>query len=121
MAVGASADGSGLSTRDRQSPLGQLSLLNAASASYAGPSFRAALPVGCVDGTLRRRFCDTVAAGRVQAKTGTLSGVRTLAGYTTTVSGREVRFAFQLVGVRDGARALRAIDRAVVLLAGARL
>jgi D-alanyl-D-alanine carboxypeptidase/D-alanyl-D-alanine-endopeptidase (penicillin-binding protein 4) len=120
VAPGASADGSGLSAHDRQAPGTQVALLRAARASAVGASFRAALPIGCVDGTLRRRFCRTAAAGRVSAKTGTLLGVRTLAGYTTTASGRPVFFAFQLSGVRDGARALRALDRAVVLLASSR-
>ena len=118
--LGAAADGSGLSAHDRQSPGAQVALLRAGGRSPVADSFRAALPVGCVDGTLRRRFCGTPAAGRVFAKTGTLAGVRTLAGYTTTASGRPVYFAFQLSGVRDGARALRALDRAVVLLASAR-
>ena len=92
-------------------------LLRAGRRSPVASSFRAALPVGCVDGTLKKRLCGTPAAGRVSAKTGTLSGVRTLAGYTTTARGRVVTFAFQLSGAADGARALRAIDRAVVLLA----
>jgi serine-type D-Ala-D-Ala carboxypeptidase/endopeptidase (penicillin-binding protein 4) len=119
--VGAGADGSGLSSLDRQSPAGQLALLRAAGRSGVGAAFRAALPVGCVDGTLRSRFCGTAAAGRVHAKTGTLSGVRTLAGETTTASGRRVRFAFQLSGVGDAAQALRAVDGAVVLLAASRI
>ena len=118
--VGAGADGSGLSSLDRQTPTGQVALLRAGSRSPVAASFRAALPVGCVDGTLKRRLCGTAAAGRTQAKTGTLSGVRTLAGYTTTARGRQVAFAFQLSGAVDGAKALRAIDRAVVLLAANR-
>lgn len=118
--VGAGADGSGLSSLDRQTPAGQVALLWAGRRSAVGASFRAALPVGCVDGTLKKRLCGTAAAGRVQAKTGTLAGVRTLAGYTTTARGRVVSFAFQLSGAADGARALRAIDRAVVLLAADR-
>ena len=118
--VGAGTDGSGLSSLDRQTPTGQVELLKAGRRSAVATSFRAALPVACVDGTLKNRLCRTVAAGRVQAKTGTLSGVRTLAGYTTTARGRVVTFAFQLSGAADGARALRAIDRAVVLLAGNR-
>ncbi|MDP9466441.1 MAG: D-alanyl-D-alanine carboxypeptidase/D-alanyl-D-alanine-endopeptidase, partial [Actinomycetota bacterium] len=118
--VGAGTDGSGLSSLDRQTPAGQVALLRAGRRSAVAASFRAALPVGCVDGTLRKRLCGTAAAGRVQAKTGTLRGVRTLAGYTTTARGRVVYFAFQLSGVKDGARALRAIDRAVVLLASNR-
>lgn len=116
--VGAGSDGSGLSADNRQTPAGQLQLLQAAAASEAGPAFRAALPIGCRDGTLKTRFCGTPGEGRVSAKTGTLSGVRVLAGVTTTASGRSVQFAFQLSGVRDGAQALAAIDRAVVVLAG---
>ena len=115
--VGAGSDGSGLSAHDRQTTSGQVRLLVAADRSGSGASFRAALPIGCRDGTLKRRFCGTAAEGRVSAKTGTLSGVRALAGYTRTRSGRDVWFAFQLTGVESGARAVGAIDRAVVELA----
>ena len=117
--VGAVADGSGLSSTNRQTPAGQVLLLRAADSTGTGQTFRGSLPVGCRDGTLRRRFCGTPAAGRVMAKTGTLSGVRALAGYTRTAGGRDVWFAFQLAGVTDGARAVQAMDRAVVLLASA--
>ena len=116
--VGASSDGSGLSRHNRQSTRGQLLLLQAADESGSGPAFREALPLGCRDGTLKRRYCGTPAEGRVWAKTGTLKGVRALSGYTTTASGRTVWFSFQLTGVKDGRRALQAIDRAVVALAG---
>lgn len=115
--VGAGTDGSGLSSRNRQTTSGQVLLLQAADDSGAGPGFRASLPLGCRDGTLKRRYCGTPAEGRVSAKTGTLNGVRTLAGYTRTASGRDVHFAFQLTGVQYGAKALAAIDRAVVALA----
>lgn len=119
VAVGSGADGSGLSALNRQTPAGQLQLLHAAERSPIGPTLRAALPLGCRDGTLRRRFCSSAGSGRVSAKTGTLVGARALAGYTRTASGRDVTFAFQLTGVSDGNRALAAIDRAVVVLAGA--
>ena len=115
--VGAGSDGSGLSAYDRQTTSGQVKLLVAADGSGSGAAFRAALPIGCRDGTLKRRFCGTAAEGRVSAKTGTLKGVRALAGYTRTRSGRDVWFAFQLTGVESGTRALAAIDRAVVALA----
>ena len=116
---GPAGDGSGLSSLDRQSPEGQVTLLHAADRSPSGPAFRASLPVGCRDGTLVRRFCGTAAEGRVLAKTGTLSGVRTLVGFTRTRSGRGVAFAFQLAEVTDSSQALVAIDRAVVVLASA--
>lgn len=115
--VGVGSDGSGLSADDRQTTDGQVLLLKAADRTGSGTAFRASLPVGCRDGTLKRRFCATPAEGRVTAKTGTLRGVRALAGYTRTASGREVQFAFQLTGVQDGAKALAAVDRAVVALA----
>ncbi len=115
--VGAGSDGSGLSANDRQTTGGQVLLLQAAETSGSGPAFRAALPIGCRDGTLKHRYCGSAAEGRVLAKTGTLPGVRALSGYTETASGRTVWFSFQLTGVRDGGRALAAIDRAVVALA----
>jgi D-alanyl-D-alanine carboxypeptidase/D-alanyl-D-alanine-endopeptidase (penicillin-binding protein 4) len=116
--VGAGSDGSGLSAHNRQTTAGQVLLLRAADGSGSGASFRESLPLGCRDGTLRKRYCGTAAEGRVSAKTGTLSGVRVLSGYTTTASGRDVWFSFQLTGVKEGAKALAAIDRAVVVLAG---
>ena len=114
IALGTVADGSGLSSYNRQSPLAQTMWLRVA---HANPAFRQALPVACKDGTLRTRFCGTAAAGRVWAKTGTLSGVRTLAGYTMTRNGRLVRFSFQISGATSGLAAKNAIDRAVVAIA----
>jgi D-alanyl-D-alanine carboxypeptidase/D-alanyl-D-alanine-endopeptidase (penicillin-binding protein 4) len=78
--------------------------------------FVAALPIACVDGTLKDRFCHTPAAGKVFAKTGTLPGVVCLAGYTTTASGRHVRFSFMLNQSDSILAARQAIDRAVVAI-----
>ena len=120
VAVGAGTDGSGLSAYDRQTPAEQVELLRLAESSPStAAAFRRALPVACVDGTLKERMCSTPAAGNVAAKTGTLPGVRALAGYATTASGRKVWFAFQITGVRDGLAARNAIDRAAVVLASA--
>jgi serine-type D-Ala-D-Ala carboxypeptidase/endopeptidase (penicillin-binding protein 4) len=119
VAAGTGSDGSGLSAYDRQNAAGQLALLQAADASPIAADFRAALPIACHDGTLETRMCDTPAAGRVFAKTGTLPGVRALTGYTTTASGRSVWFSFQLTGISSGSKARDAIDAAVVVLASA--
>ena len=68
------------------------------------------------------------APGRVRGRAGetdTLLGVRALSGSTRTRtrtrtrSGRDVWFSFQLAGVPDGATALAAVDRAVVVLSAA--
>jgi D-alanyl-D-alanine carboxypeptidase/D-alanyl-D-alanine-endopeptidase (penicillin-binding protein 4) len=117
--AGSGADGSGLSAHDRQNAVGQLALLRVADQSQIANAFRTALPVACQDGTLQSRMCNSAAAGRVFAKTGTLPGVRALSGFTTTASGRTVWFSFQLTGVKDGIQARNALDRAAVVLASA--
>jgi D-alanyl-D-alanine carboxypeptidase/D-alanyl-D-alanine-endopeptidase (penicillin-binding protein 4) len=75
---------------------------------------RYSLPLACGDGTLQQRFCATPAAVKVFAKTGSLDGVSTLAGYTTTASGRAVAFSFELAGCASTAACRDAIDRAVI-------
>lgn len=119
VAAGTGADGSGLSSYDRQNAVTQLALLQVADASPIAQDFRAALPIACQDGTLEKRMCNTAGQGRVIAKTGTLPGVRALSGYTTTMSGRTVWFSFQLTGVTDGLKARNALDAAAVVLASA--
>jgi D-alanyl-D-alanine carboxypeptidase/D-alanyl-D-alanine-endopeptidase (penicillin-binding protein 4) len=111
---GTVADGSGLSPSDRQSTAHELALL---SGSFG--DLKAKLPVGCRDGTLEHRFCGTAGAGRVFAKTGTLDTSRALAGWTYTRDGHLVTFSFLLSGFSSGSAATKAIDRAVVVLAGA--
>ena len=49
-------------------------------------------------GTLDRRFANTVVAGKVRAKTGTLTGVVGLAGFAQGADGTEITFAVLLNG-----------------------
>jgi len=116
--LGGYVDGSGLSSLDRSTPLTAVTWLRRAQGTPAALSFKQALAVGCRDGTLRERFCGTPASGRVSAKTGTIVGVRTLSGYTVTRSNRMVWFSFMLAGASSGTEARKAIDRAVVAIAG---
>lgn len=65
------------------------------------PVFLDALPVAgaserLVGGTLRKRMKETAAAGNVKAKTGTITGATSLAGYMTTKGGQELVFAVVL-------------------------
>ena len=57
------------------------------------PEYLASLPVGGVDGTLTRRMRGMTAEGVLRAKTGTLRGITTLAGYTVTADGETVVFS----------------------------
>jgi D-alanyl-D-alanine carboxypeptidase len=109
-------DGSGLSYDDRQSPRGEVQLLRYARSGPAYDALRAALPVACRSGTLENRFCGTIAAGKVWAKTGTLEHTTALAGWTRDESGRLVTFSIITAGVRDLWKAMRATDRAVLVL-----
>jgi len=86
-------DGSGLSRKNLVSPEGTVKLLRAMGASENREVWLDALPVAGEDGTLDWRFSKTVAKGRIRAKTGTLSHVTALAGYATTLDGRELAFA----------------------------
>jgi D-alanyl-D-alanine carboxypeptidase/D-alanyl-D-alanine-endopeptidase (penicillin-binding protein 4) len=92
------ADASGLSTRDRLSPavLAALLRLDAGTAHPALNQVISALPVSGWEGTLAARYrtSSAAAAGRVRAKTGTLTGVVALAGLVRDRSGRLLVFAF---------------------------
>lgn len=55
--------------------------------------FAAALPVAAHDGTLRNRMKNSWLDAHVQAKTGTISNVRSLSGYLETKSGERVVFS----------------------------
>ena len=59
------------------------------------PEFLASLPIAGVDGTLKNRMQGVSAEKVLRAKTGTLSGVSALAGYTVT--GDDEVFAFGIL------------------------
>ena len=61
------------------------------------------LPWGGVDGTMGERFESGPAAANVQAKTGSLPSVASLAGVVTTAGGRTLVFAIGNDEVPDGA------------------
>ena len=81
-------NGSGLSRIERVSAdmLGHLLLL--AWQRPWMPEYISALPVAGVDGTARRRLHDSPASGYAHIKTGSLNGVRAIAGYVLDRNGR---------------------------------
>jgi D-alanyl-D-alanine carboxypeptidase/D-alanyl-D-alanine-endopeptidase (penicillin-binding protein 4) len=114
--VSVATDGSGLSYDDRQSPRGEVQLLTYARNGPAYELLHALLPVACRSGTLEERFCNTIAEGKVWAKTGTLTHTTALAGWTMDALGRQVTFSVITAGVRDWSKAVRATDRAILVL-----
>jgi D-alanyl-D-alanine carboxypeptidase/D-alanyl-D-alanine-endopeptidase (penicillin-binding protein 4) len=86
-------DGSGLSRYDLVTPRAIVTLLRWAQRQKWGDVYRDALPIAGHDGTLENRMHDTVAAGRVLAKTGTLFHDHSLSGYVTTLGGRHLIFS----------------------------
>jgi D-alanyl-D-alanine carboxypeptidase/D-alanyl-D-alanine-endopeptidase (penicillin-binding protein 4) len=103
-------DGSGLSRYNLISPDITADLLERMSRSEHAALWLASLPHGGVDGTLERRMPEPPLYGNVQAKTGTLSGVRALSGYLTTASGDRVIFSTL---VNNHARSASIVDRVV--------
>ncbi len=74
-------NGSGLSRHERISAHNLARLLVLAWKSPLMPEFVASLPLVAVDGTMKTRLKQTGVAGQAHIKTGTLDGVKTLAGY----------------------------------------
>lgn len=86
-------DGSGLSRLNLVTPAAVVQLLKY---MYAGPhreTWISLLPVGGQDGSLSSRFGQTPAAGRVHAKTGSLSHVAALSGYIEREGGAWAAFS----------------------------
>ena len=74
------------------------------------------LPIAAVDGTLKDRMRGTPAENNVRAKTGTLSGVYSLAGYCTAANGNKLAFAILNQGVMKAAPARALQDRICIEL-----
>ena len=89
------ADGSGLSPANQLTCRQVTDILEIDGAEGLLSSY---LPVVGESGTLRNRFVDSTAVGRVRAKTGTLAGVASLAGFATGSDGRPITFAAILNG-----------------------
>jgi len=87
-------DGSGLSRENQVTPELLTDVLLAMEGDpVAGPEFLVSLPVGNVDGTLRRRLGPTEGRRLVRAKTGRLADVVALSGYAPVEPGRPAVFS----------------------------
>jgi D-alanyl-D-alanine carboxypeptidase/D-alanyl-D-alanine-endopeptidase (penicillin-binding protein 4) len=118
--VGAGTDGSGLSSLDRQTPSGQVALLRAGRRSPVAASFRRRCPSAASTARSRGACAARSAPGACRPRPARCRASAPSPATRPPPGAPVVTFAFQLSGAADGAKALRAIDRAVVLLAGNR-
>ncbi len=106
-------DGSGLSRYDYLTPDALIGVL---TYMWINPllaeNFRSSLPVSGVSGSLANRLKGTPGEAHVWAKTGSMSQVRSLAGYVVTAEGEPLVFAFMVNGFRVP---IREIDAAMDL------
>lgn len=82
-------NGAGLSRSERISALHMANLLRHSARSPFAAELEASLPILGVDGTVRKRFKDSELAGQAHLKTGTLEGVKSLAGYVHAQNGKQ--------------------------------
>jgi len=87
-------NGSGLSRIERISAANLGQLLLAAYKSPVMPELMASLPLTAVDGTMRKRLSGALIAGHAHIKTGSLTHVRSIAGYVLDSRGRRVVVVF---------------------------
>jgi D-alanyl-D-alanine carboxypeptidase/D-alanyl-D-alanine-endopeptidase (penicillin-binding protein 4) len=83
-------NGSGLSRIERISPEHMGTLLVDAFRSPVMPEFMASLPVASVDGTMGRRLNGLGVAAQAHVKTGSLDGVKAIAGYVLDQRGHRI-------------------------------
>jgi D-alanyl-D-alanine carboxypeptidase/D-alanyl-D-alanine-endopeptidase (penicillin-binding protein 4) len=101
-------NGSGLSRDARTSASHLARLLRHAAAGPHADLLRESLPAVGVDGTMKGRLLGEPIVGRAWIKSGSLDGVRSIAGYVTATSGR--RYAVALIVNAPGAAASRALQ-----------
>lgn len=111
------ADGSGLSLYNYVNASIEVALLRYA---YKNPNvymqLYPSLPIAGQDGTLKKRMKGSFTSGNVHAKTGTLEGVISLAGYLTSANGHVMAFSILNQGVMHARNARRFQDRVCVAL-----
>ncbi|MFE9352607.1 D-alanyl-D-alanine carboxypeptidase/D-alanyl-D-alanine endopeptidase [Streptomyces olivaceoviridis] len=110
-------DGSGLNRDDRLTA-DLLTALLVKAGDPGRPGLRpvlTGLPVAGFTGTLSKRYTDG-AAGLVRAKTGTLTGVNTLAGTVVDKTGHLLAFAFLASDTTNPLEAQSALDTAATAL-----
>ncbi len=111
------ADGSGLSLYNYLSAECEVMLLRYAyHNSKIYNRLYKSLPTAAVDGTLKKRMKNTSAAGKVHAKTGSVTAVFSLAGYCQAKSGHTLAFCIINQGILQSSIARGFQDKVCIAL-----
>lgn len=109
------ADGSGLS---RYNLCSAEQLVRVLSETYRDPALRpellASLPIAGSDGTLAKRLMEDQYKGIIRAKTGTLTGVSSLAGFVSGPNNKTYCFAIMFNNYTSKANEVRALQDSIV-------
>lgn len=106
-------NGSGLSRTERISARTLAGVLQAGWRSPWNAEFISSLPIGGMDGTLRKRLKGTVAEGRARLKTGTLRNATALAGYVRDLQDTPW-IVVAIVNDEQAAKARKALDQLIL-------
>ena len=87
-------NGSGLSRKTKIKPESVISLIQRIDEDDKFSEIESMLPVSGIDGTLKNIYRSETLRGQMRLKTGTLNGVRCLAGFITSKTGKKYRFVF---------------------------
>lgn len=104
-------DGSGLSRLNALSAGAVTRLLACLATQGTFADFYQSLSIAGVDGTLKTRFVDTPAQGVLRGKSGSMTGVAALSGYSVDRRGDQIVFSILLNGYRaDGGDLVDLVD-----------
>jgi serine-type D-Ala-D-Ala carboxypeptidase/endopeptidase (penicillin-binding protein 4) len=109
-------DGSGLSRFNYVTPDTLVAILRHVDRDERLRSaYEATLPIAGRDGTIEARMKGTAAEGNALVKTGSMTGVRAMAGYVRTADGETLAFAILANNFENGTNALNAASDAIVV------
>jgi len=110
------ADGSGLSRYNLITPDAMVAILtHVGRDERLRSAFEASLPVAGRNGTLENRMKGTRAEGSARVKTGSLTGVRAMAGYVRSADGETLAFAIFANNYDNSSSAINAACDAIVV------
>ncbi len=106
-------DGSGLSRLTAVTPNAMVRLL---SQKQTAENFIESLPHGGVDGSIKMRFGRDARATLIRAKTGGMTGVKTLAGYIDSATHGRLAFAIFINDDHGSVDSIKRMDQIALLL-----